>query len=75
MCLQSEISQWEEEAQRRLEEADEKERAAERGARDGAKARRELERLKKAVESGFEDLQRQVPRTSWLPSFRSGLVQ
>lgn len=60
-CLtQEEVSQWEEEAHRRLEEADEKQRAADRCTRDGANARRELERLKKAVESSFEDLQRQV---------------
>lgn len=54
------MSQWEEEAHRRLQEADEKQRAADRCTREGANARRELERLKKAVESSFEDLQRQV---------------
>lgn len=57
------MSAWEEEAHRRLEEADEKQRAADRCSRDGANARRELERLKKAVESSFEDLQRQVGRS------------
>lgn len=56
----AEVSGWEEEAHRRLEEADEKQRAADRCTRDGANARRELERLKKAVESNFEDLQRQA---------------
>lgn len=58
--LQAQVSEWEEEAHRRLEEADEKQRAADRCSRDGANARRELERLKKAVEGSFEDLQRQV---------------
>lgn len=57
---QSQVSRWEEEAHKRLAEAEERHRAAERATRDGSKARRELERLKKAVESGFEDLQRQV---------------
>ena len=60
MLMQAEVSEWEDEAHRRLEEADEKQRAADRCTRDGANARRELERLKKAVESSFEDLQRQV---------------
>lgn len=54
------MSQWEEEAHGRLQEADEKQRAADRCTREGANARRELDRLKKAVESSFEDLQRQV---------------
>lgn len=58
------MTQWEEEAHKRLQEADEKQRAADRCARDGAKARRELERLKKAVESSFEDLQRQVQQVN-----------
>lgn len=52
--------QLEEEAHKRLQDVDEKQRATDRLARDGGRARRELERLKKAVESGFEDLQRQV---------------
>lgn len=60
MTSKAEVTQWEEEAHKRLAEAEERQRAADRCARDGSKARRELERLKKAVESGFEDLQRQV---------------
>ncbi len=75
--VQAEVSEWEDEAHRRLAEADEKQRAADRCTRDGANARRELERLKKAVESSFEDLQRQVctfvldsVAPSCLPSFR-----
>lgn len=45
-----------------MEEAEAKQREADRCARDGTKARRELERHKKAIESMFEDLQRQVHR-------------
>ena len=56
----AELAEWEDEAHKRLEEANEKQRAADRAVREGSKARRELERLKKTVESGFEDLQRQV---------------
>ena len=58
--MQSEVVQLEEEGHKRLQEAEEKQRAADRCARDGGRARRELERLKKAIESSFEDLQRQV---------------
>lgn len=57
---QAEVERCEEEVHKALGQADEKQRAADRCAREGLKARRELERLKKAVESSFEDLQRQV---------------
>lgn len=60
VALQAQVSEWEEEAHRRLAEADEKQRAADRCGRDGANARRELERLKNAVGGSFEDLQRQA---------------
>ena len=58
--IQAEVERCEEEVHKALGQADEKQRAADRCAREGLKARRELERLKKAVESSFEDLQRQV---------------
>lgn len=73
-ALQAEVSEWEEEAHRRLAEADEKQRAADRCSRDGANARRELERLKKAVEGSFEDLQRQVSGVLLLCSIYSIVV-
>ena len=57
---QLELAQVEDEVHTRLQEAEEKQRAADRCERDGGRVRRELERLKKAVESGFEDLQRRV---------------